>query len=185
MRDKIDGVAAFAKQARHAGILYFLVALMAPFSLIYVPHQLYVREDATATADHIRASESLFRIGITTELLHEVLWVFVVFALYELFRTVHESRARQMLIVGALIPVPIVSINVLNEIAAMLLVSGANFLTVFNRQQLDALALLFCWLVPVTSSVRLRLCYFHGMSTRSTRLQEYLNSASYQSSFGC
>jgi hypothetical protein len=143
VRDRAEDSVALVKQARHAGVLYFLVALIAPFSLIYVPDQLYVRENATATADHIRASESLFRFGITTELLHEVLWVFVVFALYGLFRTVNESRARQMLILGALVPVPIVSINILNEIAAMWLVGGTNYLAVFDRQQLDALAFLF------------------------------------------
>jgi hypothetical protein len=91
----------------------------------------------------MRASDSLLRIGITSELLHEVLWVFVVLALYKLFRPVNENRAQLMLIVGALLPVPIVLMNVLNEIAAMLLVSGANFLAVFDGHQLDALALLF------------------------------------------
>lgn len=134
---------AIARQARYAGVLYFLVALMAPISLEYVPQRLYVRENATATADNIRASESLMRIGIASELLHEVIWVFVVLALFKLFQPVNEDRARQMLILGAVISVPIVFINVLNEIAAMLLVSGANFLAVFDRQQLDALALLF------------------------------------------
>ena len=134
---------AIKKQARAAGVLYFLVLLIAPIGLEYVPSKLYVRENATATADHIRASESLLRIGISSELIHEVLWVFVVLALYRLFKPVNENRARQMLILGALVSVPIVFINVLNEIAAMLLVSGADFLLVFNRQQLDALALLF------------------------------------------
>ena len=46
------------------------------------------------------------------------------------------------LILGALVSVPIAFLNVLTEIAAMLLVSGAHFLAVFNREQLDALALL-------------------------------------------
>ncbi len=123
--------------------MYFMVLLIAPIGLVYVPGKLYVRADATATADHIRTSESLLRIGISTELLHEVLWIFVVLALYRLLKPVNESHARQMLILGALVSVPIVFLNVLNEIAAMLLVSGASFLEVFNRRQLDALALLF------------------------------------------
>jgi hypothetical protein len=143
VREEISDITAITKDAKYAGVLYFIVALIAPISLEYVPHQLFVRENAPATADNIRASDSLLRIGITSELLHEVLWVFVVFALYKLLRRVNENRARQMLILGALLPVPIVSINVLNEIAAMFLVSGANFLAVFDRPQLDALALLF------------------------------------------
>ena len=69
--------------------------------------------------------------------------MFVLLALYRLFKPVNENHARQMLILGALVSVPIVFVNVLNEIAAMWLVSGADFLAVFNKKQLDALAFLF------------------------------------------
>jgi hypothetical protein len=134
---------AIKHQARVAGAWYFLVLLIAPIGLGYVPSRLYVRDDAAATAAHIRASEWLLRIGITSELVHEVLWVLVVLALYRLFKPVNESLSRQMLVLGALVSVPIVFVNVLNEIAAMLLVSGAAWPAVFSRPQLDALAFLF------------------------------------------
>jgi hypothetical protein len=52
------------KQARVAGLLYVLIAATAPVGLIYVPGKLFVTGDATATADHLRASESLLRMGI-------------------------------------------------------------------------------------------------------------------------
>src|SRR5579862_737174 len=136
-------MSALKSQARTAGLLYFLVLLIAPFGLEYVPRKLYVREDALATANHIRASESLLRLGIFSELLHEVLWIFVVLALYRIFEPVDKKHARQMLILGALVSVPIVFINVLNEIAALLLATRAEFLRVFDGVQLDALALLF------------------------------------------
>jgi len=42
-----------------------------------------------------------------------------------------------------LVSVPITFLNVLNEIAALILVSGAEFLSAFQKSQLDALALLF------------------------------------------
>jgi hypothetical protein len=48
-----------------------------------------------------------------------------------------------LVILGALVSVPIVFLNVLNEIAALVLVSGADFLSVFDKRQLDALAYLF------------------------------------------
>lgn len=47
------------------------------------------------------------------------------------------------MILGALVSVPIVFLNVLNEIAALLLVSGADSLSVLGRSQQDALAYLF------------------------------------------
>ncbi len=131
------------EQARTAGWLYLLLGLSAPIGLEYVPSRLFVLGDATATADRIRASESLLRIGIASELFHQAVCVFLVLALYRLFRAVNETQARQLVILGALVSVPIVFLNVLNEIAALILVSGADFLSVFDKRQLDALAYLF------------------------------------------
>lgn len=59
------------KALRTAGLLYLLLAITAPIGLLYVPSTLIVTGDATATADHIRASESLLRIGIASELFHQ------------------------------------------------------------------------------------------------------------------
>jgi Domain of unknown function (DUF4386) len=131
------------KQARVAGLLYFLLGISAPIGLMYVPGKLYVAGNATATADRIRASESLLRLGIASELFHQVVVIFLVLALYRLFKAVNESLARQVVILGALVSVPIMFVNVLNEVAAATLVSGASFLDVFPKAQLDALAFLF------------------------------------------
>jgi len=69
--------------------------------------------------------------------------VFLVLALYRLFKPVDETLAKQVVILGALVSVPIMFVNVLNDVAALVLVSGADFLAVFARPQLDALAYLF------------------------------------------
>jgi len=45
---------------RFAGLLYLLVSIPAPFALIYVPSKLIVLGNATATANNIAASETLF-----------------------------------------------------------------------------------------------------------------------------
>ena len=74
------------KQARIAGLLYGLVALTAPVGLIYVPGKLFVTGDATATADHIRASGLLLHLGIASELFHQTIEVFLVLVLYVLFK---------------------------------------------------------------------------------------------------
>jgi hypothetical protein len=131
------------KQARVAGFLYLLVGVTAPIGLMYVPGRLMVPGDATATADRLRASESLLRIGIGSELFHQTIGIFLVLALYRLFKGVSETHARLVVILGALVSVPIMFLNVLNEIAAAILVSGADFLSVFDKRQLDALAFLF------------------------------------------
>jgi hypothetical protein len=130
------------KQARVAGLLYFLGGLTAPFSLIYVPRALVVPGDATATANHVRASESVLRMGIASELIVAIMFIFVPLALYRLFKGVNEKHAVAMATL-LLISVPISLLNVLNDIAALVLVSGASFLSVFVKSQLDALAYLF------------------------------------------
>jgi hypothetical protein len=116
---------------------------MAPIGLLYVPGKLIVSGNATATADNIRASEWLLRLGIASDLIHQTVVVFLVLALYRLFKPVNETLAKQVVILGALLSVPIMFVNVLNDIAALVLVSGADFLSVFEKPQLDALAYLF------------------------------------------
>jgi hypothetical protein len=126
-----------------AGLLYLLLALSAPIGLLIVPGKLIVSGNAAATADNLRASEGLLRLGIASELFHQVLGIYLVLVLYRLFKPVHEGYARQLVALGALVSVPIVFVNVLNEIAALILAKGADFLNVFDPAQRDALAYLF------------------------------------------
>jgi hypothetical protein len=148
-------VTSTQRQARAAGSLYLLMALTAPIGLLYVPARLLVPASATATADNIRSAEWLLRAGIASELVHQIIAVFLVLALYRLFRGVDESRARQLVILGALVSVPIMFVNVLNEVAALMLARGPAFLAVFEQAQRDALAYLFLHLhgqgITVTS----------------------------------
>jgi hypothetical protein len=131
------------KQARTAGMLYLLMAITAPVGLVLVPKALIVAGDAVATAERVRASLWLLRLGVASELAHQALAVFLVLMLYRLFKPVSELLAQQLLILGALVSVPIVCLNVVNEIAALTLIRNPAFLSVINRGQSDALAYLF------------------------------------------
>jgi hypothetical protein len=68
-----EGRGSTQQQARAAGFLYLLLALIAPIGLLYVPGKLIVSKNAMATADNIRASEWLLRVGIGSELIHQVI----------------------------------------------------------------------------------------------------------------
>lgn len=129
------------RQARWAGFLYLLVALIAPIGVIVVPHQLF-HGNAAEMASAIKASEWLLRMGIASELVSQIVQVFLVLALYRLFKPVQEAYAKQMLVLG-LLPIPIVFVNVMNELAALVLLTGTGFLSVFPTPQLEALADLF------------------------------------------
>ncbi|MBI3460175.1 DUF4386 domain-containing protein [Candidatus Acetothermia bacterium] len=130
------------KQARIAGLLYLLASIPAPFGLIYVPSTLIVTGDATATANHVRASETLLRLGIASELISAAAFILAVFALYRLFEGVNKQQA-SLMVTLFVVSVPISFLNVLNDVAALVLVSGAASLSVFDKSQLDTLAYLF------------------------------------------
>src|SRR5438876_11426019 len=126
---------------RVAGFLYLLL-LAAPLRLIYIPSKLFVHGNATATADNIAAHELLFRLGIVSDLLTATMAIFLTLALYRLLKGVDQDLARLMVILGSLMVPPIYFLNTLTDVAALLLVRGAAFLSVFDKPQRDALAML-------------------------------------------
>jgi hypothetical protein len=127
---------------RVAGFLYLLL-LGAPLRLIYIPSTLFVSGNAAATANNIAAHEMLFRLGIVGDLFTGVMSVFLTLALYRLFKAVDQNLAVLMVILGSLMVCPIYFVNTLNDVAALTLARGADFLSVFEEPQRDALAMLF------------------------------------------
>jgi hypothetical protein len=128
---------------RVAGFLYLLLVVFAPFRLIYIPSTLIVPGNATATASNIAAHELLFRLGIVSDLFCGTILIFLVLALYRLLKGVDQNLAVLMVILGGLLPATIDFLNVLNDAAVLMLVRGADFLSVFEKPQRDALAMLF------------------------------------------
>jgi Domain of unknown function (DUF4386) len=134
---------SLSSKARMAGLLYLVFSLIGVVRLIYVPNSLFVQGDAGATANNIVMHESLFRWGIVCYLVAAAGWIFVTLALYRLLREVDEKLAALMVILGGLVVVPIFFMNSLNDVAALLLARGSDFLTVVDKPQRDALAMLF------------------------------------------
>src|SRR5215210_1102160 len=128
--------------ARIAGLLAILLVVLGPFSLIYVPSTLFVPGDATATADNIRGSESLFRLAIISDLLIFFDEIVLTVLLYVLLRPV--SRMLSLVAAFARLSMAVIQgINLLPSFIVLLLLSGASYLTVFEPDQLDSLVLLF------------------------------------------
>jgi hypothetical protein len=133
---------SLSKNARVAGLLY-LSLLGAPLRLIYIPKTLFVTGNATATANNIAAHELLFRLGIVGDLFTGTMSLFLMLALYRLFKGVHQGLAVLMVILGGLMVAPIYFVNTLNDAAALLFARGADFLSVFDKPQREAMAMLF------------------------------------------
>ena len=130
------------KTARIAGALYLALVVIAPFALIYVPSKLIVRGDATATAGNILAHEMLFRIGIVVDLIATVIFICLGIALYRLLRDVNRTQA-WLMVAFVLVSSAVAFVTAVNELAALILFRGADFLSVFNKEQLNALGMLF------------------------------------------
>jgi len=130
------------KTARLAGLLYLVNAATGFFGIIYVPGRLIVSGNATATAHNILASERLFRLGIASELICAVEFVYLVWILYRLLGGVNKTHASLMVILGLLL-VPVMVLNTLGEIGALMLLQSADFQSAFDKRQLETMAMLF------------------------------------------
>lgn len=131
-----------SRNARIAGLLY-LCLMTAPLRLIYIPDHLIVSGNPSATAANIAAHETLFRLGMLTDLFTATMGIFLTLALYRLFKNVDEGMARLIVILGAMMVTPIYFLNTLNDAAALLLIRGGNFLAVLDQPQREAMAMLF------------------------------------------
>ena len=130
------------RAVRVAGLLFVLMGLPAPLSLIYIPRTLIVRGDAATTANNVLAHETLFRVGIAGELLNGVAFILLAMALYRLLGGVNKTHASLMVIL-VLVSVAIRLVNVVNNVAALTFFRGGDFLAVFDKPQRDALGMLF------------------------------------------
>lgn len=127
--------------ARVAGLLYILMGVTGAFSMLFVYNELIVSGDAAATAANITGQESLLRIGVATNLVSQILFLFLAVVLYRLFRSVSIGHAR-MMVVLVVASVPVAMLNMASQLAALGILSGAGYLDAFNSDQLEALALM-------------------------------------------
>jgi len=130
------------KAARLAGAIYLTMVFTAPFSLIYVPSKLIVRGNAAVTANNILAHETMFRLSIFGDLIGQVIFICLAIALYRLLSKVNKTWAALM-VAFVLVSAAVGFLDTLNNIAALILFRGGEFLTVFDKPQRDALAMFF------------------------------------------
>jgi hypothetical protein len=130
------------KDARLAGLLYlafFVTFILADNGVHSTPVSF---QDAAVLADTMMTSERLFRTGFVTFLLSAAFFLLAAWALYALLRPVNGDLALLFLLLN-LAGVAVKCISLLAEFAAMLLLSGADYLATLQPDQLQALAILF------------------------------------------
>jgi hypothetical protein len=127
--------------ARIAGLLYLLVALLGGFA-IAVRAAVVVPGDAAATADSIRASATLFRLGFVSDLVANTCFLLTAMALYLLFKHVNQLVAAAMVTLLA-VSAAIGALNLLNQYTALTIATDDAYTDSFGKAGADALTFLF------------------------------------------
>ena len=130
------------KAAIIAGVVYLICFAFGIFTNMYVRSDLIVYGDAATTVNNIMANQLLFRLSLVSDLLFLTFWLLLLLALYKLLKPVNSIHAVLMLVFG-LVMVPIMFVNDVSQFAALLLLNGDGYLTVFETAQLNAQVMFF------------------------------------------
>lgn len=128
---------SYQKIARIAGITYLIIIVCGIFSEAYVRSSLVVYSDASATVNNITQSESLFRLGIVSDIIVLFGDITISILLYILLKKINKTLAL-LATAFRLIVVAISGANVFNMISALLLISGTEYLNTFNAEQVGS-----------------------------------------------
>lgn len=134
---------AIRNPGRVVGLWYLLMVFGAPLRLLYIPGKLFVPGDAAATVSNIAANEWLFRFGIVSNLFGALILIMLILAFYRLFKSVDQRLAVLVVIFGGVMPALLNFIGAATDGVVLLIARGPDFLSVFDKPQQDALAMLF------------------------------------------
>lgn len=129
------------KTAKIAGLLYLSMVPLGFFGM-YGYSNLIVPGDAQTTVNNIIEAGIIFRLSIMSALVVQIVNILLVLVLYKLLKPVNRNHALLM-VIFFLVSVPITMLNELNQLAALLLLSGADYLAGFKAEQLHAQVMLF------------------------------------------
>jgi hypothetical protein len=130
------------KAARVAGFTLLSLLAAAGFAEFYVRFNLIVYGDAAGTALRIMGSERLFRLGIASDLIASAGDVVLAMSLYVLLKPVNRSLAL-LAAFWRLAEASILAVTTVSSFVVLRLLSGADYLNVFQTDQLQGLARLF------------------------------------------
>ena len=111
--------------AKIAGWLYLCLIPLGILGIIYVPATLFVAGDVASTIANILEHELLFRVGIVSAFLVQLVSIFVVLYLYKLLKPVNQTHALLM-VLFLLLAVPITLVNELFHVAVLVLLNSAE-----------------------------------------------------------
>ena len=151
MKNRLENL-SIATTARLAGVGYLILAICGGFAEFGVRQRLLVPGDGAATAESLLANAQLWRLGIVAELVGQVVFVFLAFALFDLLKVVNRKRAVTMVAL-VLVAVTITCLNMVNQFAALHVLEGGTWASATDPAQREALSMLFLDLHRIGYSV--------------------------------
>ena len=130
------------KTARVAAFVFLIIFCLGVSAELFIRPDIIVPGDAARTVNNIMASESLFRLSLVIELIRQIFIMLLSLVLYKPLKPVNKNIA-SLMVIFALVGVSISMLNELNDFAALLLSSGADYLKAFGANQLQALVMFF------------------------------------------
>ncbi|MDH7445984.1 DUF4386 domain-containing protein [Aquimarina sp. 2201CG14-23] len=113
------------KNARIAGLLYLITVLSGIISLVYVPSELIVWENAAETYNNIVARETLFKLSVLSDIILYTTFIFLSLVLFKLLRKTNETIAIVMVVL-VLISIPISFVNLINKLDVLSIINGTS-----------------------------------------------------------
>jgi hypothetical protein len=126
------------KAAKAVGFAYLFALVPAIFAEFYVSSQLIV-DNAAETALNIMAHERLFRLGIASNLTVFAVDIVLITALYVVLKPVNRNLALLAAFWG-IVETAVLVVATLSDFDVLRVLSGANYLGVFEADRLQALA---------------------------------------------
>jgi hypothetical protein len=128
-------------KAKIAGAFYLITIIMGMFAELFVRGALVVRDDAAATATNILAHEPLYRFGLAADLIMLASYIAVTLLFYDLFKPAGRSLSL-LAAFFSLVGIAVLAVNSLNHLAPLVFLGGTHYLSAFETNQLQALALI-------------------------------------------